>query len=131
MAAYEKGQNERKAGALRSAKRELTVCADPSCPDVTKGDCTTWLAELEASLPTVTLIVKDADDADLTAVSVSVDGAPLVSALGAAAIEVDPGSHRFRFEATGFTPVEQTILLREGEKNRQVSVVLRKPEEEG
>lgn len=129
VAAYEKGQNERKNGALKSAKHEFGVCADAACPDVTKGDCTTWSAELDASIPTVTLIAKDAGGADLTEVVVTLDGAPLVSSIGSAAIEIDPGSHRFRFEAAGLPAVEQTLLLREGEKNRQVSVVLAKAAE--
>lgn len=125
VAAYEKGQNERKSGALKSAKQEFSICADAACPDVTKGDCTTWSAELDASIPTVTFIVKDESGADLTAVAVSVDGAPLASSVGSTSVVVDPGSHRFRFEAAGLPAVEQTVLLREGEKNRQISVVLK------
>ena len=131
VAAYEKGQNERKSGALKSAKQEFSVCADAACPDVTKGDCTTWSAELDRSIPSVTFIVKDEAGADLTDVVVTLDGAPLVSSIGSAALEVDPGSHRFRFEAKGLPAVEQTVLLREGEKNRQVSVTLAKPRAAG
>jgi len=131
VASYENGQNQRQEGALRRAKKEFSRCADPACPDVTKGDCTTWSAELDKSIPTVTFVVKDEGGADLNDVAVLMDDQPLVPKISGAAIEVDPGSHRFRFESKGFSAIEQAVVVREGEKNRPVSIVMQKPAGKG
>ena len=37
-------------------------------------------------------------------------------------LEVDPGSHRFRFEAPPWPPVERTMLISEGVKERPIDV---------
>jgi hypothetical protein len=73
----------------------------------------------------VVLAVRSSRGDDLTAVRVLVDGAPLTASLGGSALAVNPGAHTFTFEAEGYAPLQQEILIREGDKERTVSVVLR------
>src|SRR4051794_16663268 len=50
--AYTKGQEERLAGRLLSAREQFRLCRDPTCPSAVVPDCTRWIAEVEADLPT-------------------------------------------------------------------------------
>src|SRR5579859_6529384 len=51
------------------------------------------------------------------------DGQPLPDALAGKPVRLDPGEHRFSFEADGMSRVEKTFTLREGEKGRRETVV--------
>jgi hypothetical protein len=50
------------------------------------------------------------------------DGAPFASRLDGSALELDPGPHTLRFEHASFPSVEQHVVLREGERDRVISV---------
>jgi hypothetical protein len=52
------------------------------------------------------------------------DGKPLLERLEGTAVLVDPGEHRFVFDAEGLQPVEKTVVVRVAEKDRLVTVVL-------
>jgi hypothetical protein len=78
-------------------------------------------------MPTVVLAVRNARGDDLTAVRVMMDRSPLTTGLGGNAIAVDPGPHTFTFEAEGYAPLDEDVLVREGEKERSLSVVLQGP----
>src|SRR5689334_19729960 len=54
--AYEAGQRLRQRGQLRSARAELTKCAQPSCPAVLAPDCKRWADEVASSLPTIIVV---------------------------------------------------------------------------
>jgi hypothetical protein len=120
--AYEQAQYARKDRKLREARKHLLVCAQPDCPAATKTDCTPWLSEVEASLPTVVFGATDASGKEVADVKVTVDGAPVAEKLDGAAVEVDPGPHKFRFSLAGAEDVEQDVVVREGEKNRLLTV---------
>jgi hypothetical protein len=53
------------------------------------------------------------------------DATLLAPGLTGGAVAVDPGAHRFTFDATGFDPVQQDVLVQEGEKERTITVLLR------
>jgi len=120
--AAEDAQSQRSAHRLRVAFKSLLVCAQSNCPTVVKNDCVYWLAEVEKLVPSVTVQAKDKDGAELTDVSVSMDGEPLVNRLDGLSVPVDPGQRVFRFEHVGSTPIEKTILIREGQKGRLISI---------
>jgi hypothetical protein len=42
-------------------------------------------------------------------------------------VPLEPGSHTFTFEADGAAPVERVLVLKEGEKNKKVTVTLAAP----
>lgn len=126
---YRNAQLQRKNGALKRARESLLVCVSDKCPSVMQPDCTRWLTEVEAALPSIAFAAKGVDGSDLTSVRVVVDGQFLTSTLDGKAIPIDPGSHVVRFEHGSEAPIEQTIIVREGEKARVVNATWAKPQE--
>jgi len=124
ISAYEQAQTLRKDGKLVSARAQAAICAHAECPALLAKDCSKWLAELEASTPTVVFDARTASGVERTDVRVKVDGAVLAPRLDGKAVAVDPGSRVFVFEAEGASPVERTILVREGERNRKIAVTV-------
>jgi hypothetical protein len=131
LEAAESAQRVRGAGELRRARDELIVCSAASCPAAVRGDCTRWLAEVEALLPTVVVQVRDDAAVDLLDVTVTIDGVAQQGALGGRQIVLDPGPRLFRFAAPGRDPVERTVVVREGQKGALVTVVLPRPPSPG
>ena len=125
VSAYEQTQSLRGEGKLRQARERVLACSQESCPAVVKKDCAQWLPEIEGSIPTVVFEARDPSGADTSDVRVSFDGAPLKDRLDGKAIAVDPGLHTFRYELVGGAaaePVEEKVTIREGEKNRKLSI---------
>lgn len=121
------GQRKRKAGDLEGARRELRACIDRACPDLVRRDCVAWLREVEQSFPTLVFGAQDGSGADLSDVSVFVDGQLAQKRLSGKPVEVHPGKHTVRFESPGRTPVEKKVIVAYGEKNRVVRATLEAP----
>ena len=128
IAAAEHAQPLRASGHLLEARAALITCAADSCPTTVRADCVTWLTDVGNEIPTVVVQAKSAAGEDLADVSVIVDGTPAKTSLDGLPISLDPGSHRLRFESPGRNPLEQTVILHQGER-RVLSVVLDRPEE--
>jgi hypothetical protein len=126
-AAYEQAQAARDAKQLTLARDQLRVCARAKCPAFMVKDCTGWLAEVEAHLPTVVLVALDAAGAVLPDVSVAVDGAATLRKLDGTAWEVDPGRHTFTFVQPDGTTVDKALVVVEGQKDQRVTVTLGAP----
>jgi hypothetical protein len=123
--AASKGQRLKATHKLVDARDQLRVCAASQCPAVVQSDCANWLAEVESALPTVVVTARDGTGADLADVKVSVDGQPLLAKLDGQAVPMDAGPHTFRFErAKDDASLERQVIVREGEKNQAVAVVL-------
>jgi hypothetical protein len=120
--AVERAQVERLDGKLRAAREGFMICARAVCPDAIRVDCTRWVAEVDASLPTVVVDAVWADARDVAGLTVTLDGQPLPDAAAGRAVGLDPGPHTFRFEAPGAAPVEVRSVIHEGEKNRILHV---------
>ena len=127
ISAYEQAQTLRKDGRPVAAKAQAAICAREACPALLTKDCNKWLAELEAASPTVILDPRAPGGALRADVRVKVDGAPLAEKIDGKAFPLEPGSHTFVFEAEGAAPAEQTIVLREGEKNKKNTMTLAPP----
>lgn len=127
IAASEKAQHLRADSKLMSSREQLLSCARDVCPAVIRKDCARWLAEVEEALPTIVLAAKDGAGHDLGAVKVTVDDKPFAEKLEGKAQTIDPGSHVFKFEREGGPSVTETVLVREGEKNRIVAVTFSSP----
>jgi hypothetical protein len=123
-AAYDAAQSLRDAHKLREAREQLRICSQSSCTAFIARDCTEWLDAVERSLPTVVFSAKDRAGRDVLQVRVTVDGQPLVEALDGTAVPVDAGPHTFRFEQADGTSATQQVLVKEGDKNVGVAVVL-------
>ena len=121
----ERSQDLRAEGKLVEARTEAMKCADNSCPQAVRADCTQWLEDWSRALPTVTFRVK-AGGTSLTDVVVELDGKRLTDKLGGTAYPMDPGTHKLTVRAPGYDPHESTFLVNEGEKAHSEEVVLDK-----
>lgn len=119
---YRNAQMQRRSGSLRRARESLLLCVSDRCPAVIQPDCLRWLTEVEAAMPTVTFAAKGVDGKDVTDVRVTLDGQLLRETLDGKSIAIDPGSHTLRFEHGAEPPIDQSLVTREGEKSRVVSV---------
>lgn len=109
------------AGHFREARAELIVCAKPACPKFIASDCTGWLAEVEAELPTVVFAAIDENGRDLVDAEVRVDGELVTNATDGLAHAFDPGAHVVEIRA-GVRVAEEKLTLRTGEKARRVEL---------
>lgn len=118
--ASERGQLARDRGELLVARRELSQCAQSSCPNPLRADCVRWLDDVTDSIPSVVVGAKDARGVDVADARVAIDGQWLADPGSGRAHELDPGRHVARFERAGSEPVEVRFVLRVGERNRPI-----------
>jgi hypothetical protein len=123
IAANDAAQDLRRAGKLHEARDKLALCVATSCPGPVREDCGQRLTEVDSVMPTVVFEAKDGAGNDLVAVTVTMDGQRLIDRLTGLPMQLDPGEHRFVFEATGLPSTEKTIVVREGERDRRERVV--------
>lgn len=129
LQASDEGQNLRDQGKLNAARARFLTCSHDACPRLVRADCAGWLADVDGRIPSVVLSAQDPAGHDTADVKVTMDGVPLADRLEARAVLVDPGEHHFHFERAGSTAVEETVILREGERRRAVVVRFREPGE--
>jgi hypothetical protein len=128
--AAEIGQRLRDKEMLKAARGEFITCASDACPAVVRQECVRWLADVDERLPRIVVRATDAASHDLSDVRVSIDGVLAQERLDGRRLEIDPGQHTLRFErgdrvgGARSAPIDKQILVREGEKNRFVDVVL-------
>lgn len=127
VAASTAAQEHQKRGALSAAKHQLTLCSDQSCPGVVQADCTRWLNEVLAAMPTVTIAVR-LDGVDQPKARVFLDGRPWIEELTGHPVELDPGEHLLTAHV-GAREQEQRVLINLAEKNRLLVFQLRTPDE--
>lgn len=114
------GQKLRRDGKLLSAHERFAVCARNSCPAEVVQACARWAHEVEAAIPSVVISVRDEEGHDLPGGQMSIDG-EASTPIGVRAVELDPGEHRVIVERADKRH-EERVVLREGEKNRMVTV---------
>lgn len=124
ITANESAQALQKDSRLRAAKEQLQICVSKSCPGPVRDDCQQRLDAVAKATPTIVFDAKDALGNAVTAVTVTVDGAPLADHLDGTALVVDPGQHQFAFSAPGMNPLQRAIQIQPGEQNRHESLVL-------
>lgn len=127
VAAYEQSQVLRNESKLSDAKKAMLVCARDVCPAALRTDCVGWLSEVESSIPSVVVDAKDRAGKDIVSVKVSVDGKSVLTTLDGKPMTMDPGAHTFRYETSGFPPIEEQVVVKTGEKNRKITVVFKSP----
>jgi hypothetical protein len=122
FAAHEDGQVARNEGKLRAARASFLRCSTDACPSLARKDCLAWAQQAADAQPTVIIAARDSTGSDRDDVKVYVDGEKVAETLTGSPIEVDPGKHELRYETKDATPVEQSVIIREGEKDRKLSV---------
>jgi hypothetical protein len=126
ISAYENLQEARAGGALLAARGQAFECASSVCPAFIQKDCSVWLDEIEAEMPTVSFDVRSAGK-PLRAVRVFEGDRLLSETPGGSAVELDPGAHSLRFEADGREPVTRSFQVERGRKNQRLGVELPEP----
>lgn len=116
---YEQAQVERKKAKLKAARAELGNCVREICPDFVRNDCSQWLSEVNAEIPSVIFAAVGSKKNDLPDVKVSLDGEVVAEKLDGRAIDLDPGQYELVFEHKG-VKVTRTLVVRQGEKNRVI-----------
>ena len=127
IAANDAAQDLRRAGKLREAREKLALCISTTCPGPVREDCAQRLTEVDGVMPSIVFEAKDGAGNDVAGVTVTMDGQPLPSKLSGLPVQVDPGEHRFVFEAEGLPATEKVVVVREGERDRHERVVLGQP----
>lgn len=120
---YTNAQLVRRAGRLLQARSELLTCVQDSCPDAVRGDCATWLSEIESEIPTLILEVRD-KGLDVARARVRIDGREREIAFDGKAMEIDPGSHELVVQHDGMTRTKK-VVVRAGDKLRSVQFEFR------
>jgi len=114
-------------GKRLEAERTLATCMAPSCPLPVREDCAQRLREIDRVIASIAFELKDSAGHGIQGARVTIDGQPVPDALGGKPLRLDAGQHRFLFEAEGQSPTEETFTLREGEKNRNETIVFARP----
>jgi hypothetical protein len=109
---------------LRQARDQALACSASTCPDEVRETCQLRVRDLNAAIPTIVFLAKDGAGHDIVAVRVSMDDEPIGDRLDGTAIAVDPGQHKFSFEAAGQAPVERSLVISEGQKDRREAITL-------
>jgi hypothetical protein len=125
---HEQAQHLRRAAQLKQARDALLVCTRDSCPSAVRADCLDWLDAVGRAIPSVVVSARLGTDDELN-VRLSIDRELVATRLDGKPIELNPGPHVFRFEINARDPIEQQVLLSEGERNRMVAVSFPNPKE--
>jgi hypothetical protein len=120
--AYVEAQRLMRGGQPKKARDQLDVCAREDCLPAVRKDCIAWLDQVNGNIPSIVTQAKGPDGKDTVDVKLAIDGEPVAERLDVRAIELEPGAHKVRFEMAGQEPIEQEVLLRQGERNRVVAV---------
>jgi hypothetical protein len=127
IAAAEKSQPLKHDGRLRAAREQLRLCTRPQCPALIRSDCEKWLAEVDATMPSIVIHAADSSGADLADVRVLIDGEVVASRLDGRDIPVEPGAHVVRYEHAGSPPIEEQVVTIVGVQHRLLSVTFETP----
>jgi len=117
-----RAQELRDTGKYKAARQELVACGREECPSAIRRDCLGWLNEVNQSSPTIVVRARDAQNADLADVKVTVDGDVVTEKLDGKAILIDPGPHVIRGQIADADAVEQRVIIQTGEKNRLIEI---------
>lgn len=122
VAIHREAQSLRKQYRLVESRSLLGDCSNAACPAPVKRDCLRWADEIAVQLPSVVFRLDSADASATSEIKVFVDGDLISPTLPSRAIDVNPGSHHFRFVMEGKPPLEKNVVLTEGEKYRAIAI---------
>lgn len=122
LAAHREAQSLRKQLNLRESRELLSDCSHDACPGPVKRDCMRWIDDITLQMPSVVFRVDMGSDAPSSKIKIYVDSQLLFDALPGRAVEMNPGTYRFRFVLDTDETVEQEVVLAEGEKFKNVAV---------
>lgn len=122
--AAEDSQELRAQKKLTQARERLQQCMLPACPKEVRNDCKTWLNDIESSMASIVVYAEDERGHSLVDVRVSIDDELVAEHLDNNALMLAPGEHTIKLETAAMLSATQKIILKNGEKNRRVVLVL-------
>jgi hypothetical protein len=123
VAAADRGQVERDARTFSAARASFLECADAACPEAVRKECTRWLSDVEARLPSIVIVVRDQRGVDIPDAEVALDGTVLEEGSLGRELSVDPGEHVVTARRDGVELTER-VMASEREQGRMVTLVL-------
>lgn len=120
IASFTSSQRLRLRGQLLESKKQLLTCASPACPAALRGQCVTWLDEIDKEIPTLVITAFDVAGKPTKDVRVTIDDRVVTDELDGLPIAVDPGSHQVRFDLTGRPPIIRRVVALQGVQNQKV-----------
>jgi hypothetical protein len=122
---YVSAQKLRGEGRLLAARGALTACVR-ACSGTFREECSGWLSEVSARVPSIVIRALDRDGNDITDVSVAVDGEQVASTLDGKPVELEVGRHKVVLARAGKT-VEREVVGADGETRRGLIVQFEPP----
>ena len=122
LSAHRDGQTLRKQLNLIESRALFNLCSNAVCPAPVTRDCLRWTDEITAQVPSVVFRVESAENEASRKVKIYVENELRFQVVPNRAVELNPGTYRFRFEAEGKPPVEQEVTLGDAEKFRVVAI---------
>jgi hypothetical protein len=119
---YVEAQKLKQEGAFKRAREQLIECSKKECLAAARKDCLAWLDEVNAAMPSIVIAAKDRDGKETFDVRVSAGDELIAEKLDVNAIELDPGTHKLKFELAGADPIEREVVLRQGQKNTVIEL---------
>jgi len=110
VAAYEDGQRLQLVHDWAKASDRFAFCAEATCPAAVQHECRTLLDSVRAALPAVVLRILDETGAERRDVRIVIDEV-VVQPFTGEPLRLNPGEHRFRIEAEGYTSVTREVSL--------------------
>ncbi len=120
--AYETTQRLRETGKLLEAATQAQSCAEAACPRVLRQDCARWVDEIDRLTPTIVIHATGADGCDVVDGRVTLDGAPLSETVTGGPVRLDPGVHSVRIQPRSGGPIEQRVVVIEGDRGRRIEL---------
>ncbi|MDX2052392.1 MAG: hypothetical protein SFV15_08385 [Polyangiaceae bacterium] len=117
------GQVLQNQGQLLAAVEKFQSCAVQACPEEIRRDCGTAMLAARAIVPSVVIAVRRGDE-DVMDALVLIDNSRNPVRLDGRPIELDPGPHVIRVHHGDKDAIERQLVLRQGERNRLVSIEL-------
>jgi hypothetical protein len=127
IVAADDGQKLRDEGKLSAARDKFIACAEKGCPAAVSKQCAVWVEEVDHEMPTLSFRAKDEGGKEILDVQVVLDDKPIAESIATKAMTLDPGTHKIRFVRKDGKSIEDTFLLRPGEKDRIVELAFQAP----
>jgi hypothetical protein len=118
VSSHEQAQRQRRAGHLLRAREHAITCAQSECPAPVRAECSPWVAELEAQLPTLVVTVEDLSQRPVADAAVRIDGVDTPA--DGRPVTLDPGLHDVTCDARGVHS-KQAVAMVVGEKLHRVA----------
>ena len=130
VVAHRESQTLRRQYHLLESRDRLLECSNTACPGMVRKECQRWLDEVAVQISSVVVHVETGGSSPPDNIKVYIDGTLRFESIPNRAIELDPGTYRFRFEVPDRQPVELQVTVVEAEKFKNVTVKYSPPGKE-